>query len=306
MISEKKEEEILQRVEKVISYPNVIGYEVRNEEDNVVVFVEKKVPLEELDEGHVVPEEVMGYNISVEEIDVPEACISKNFSIGPRNRYSSGTLGCFFSPVFKVLERSRNKYYIPEKEYEKHNTFFSMFFENEKDYKMGLTNKHVVEEGTKVFHPSRPDDRVRKKGICVEDSVYSNSVDSSLVLFPIDSNFSINEKELGWSMKKPERGVSCVKQGRTTGKTKSKLDNTRTSVSIKYNEGNRFMRNVLRFDNNGNRFVRGGDSGSIVYEEDSKEVLGLIFAASRSFAFAIPIRKVLKEHDIIYEYIHNG
>lgn len=92
------------------------------------------------------------------------------------------------------------------------------------------------------------------------------------------------------------------KSGRTTGLTRSKVDGLNATVSVGYeNEcagGSAFTKTFtgqIIIANKGTKFLKGGDSGSLMVEDVSTNprAVGLLFAGSSSAAVANPIDEVL-------------
>jgi hypothetical protein len=97
-------------------------------------------------------------------------------------------------------------------------------------------------------------------------------------------------------------GTRVAKQGRTTGLTLGRvtafeLDN----VVVQFDAGNLRFDNQLEIEGEGDKaFSAGGDSGSLIFEQDTRVAVGLLFAGGDSggsnglgLTFANPIRAVL-------------
>jgi hypothetical protein len=92
------------------------------------------------------------------------------------------------------------------------------------------------------------------------------------------------------------------KSGRTTGLTRSDVSGLNATVSITYeNEcagGTAFTKTFtgqILINNRASKFLAGGDSGSLLVEDETTNprAVGLLFAGSRSIAVANPIGEVL-------------
>jgi hypothetical protein len=97
-------------------------------------------------------------------------------------------------------------------------------------------------------------------------------------------------------------GQAVKKSGRTTGLTRSSVSGLNASVSVAYDNecagGAAFTKTFsgqIIINNNGSRFLAGGDSGSLMVEDvtNNPRAVGLLFAGSSSLAVANPIGQVL-------------
>jgi hypothetical protein len=97
-------------------------------------------------------------------------------------------------------------------------------------------------------------------------------------------------------------GQAVKKSGRTTGLTRSSVVALNASINIAYeNEcagGAAFTKTFtgqIVINNSGSRFLAGGDSGSLMVQDiaSNPRAVGLLFAGSSSYAFAMPINEVL-------------
>ena len=92
------------------------------------------------------------------------------------------------------------------------------------------------------------------------------------------------------------------KSGRTTGLSRSKVSGLNATVSVAYDNecagGAAFTKTFtgqIIINNKGSKFLAGGDSGSLMVEDESTNprAVGLLFAGSSSLAVANPIDDVL-------------
>ncbi len=97
-------------------------------------------------------------------------------------------------------------------------------------------------------------------------------------------------------------GQSVKKSGRTTGLTRSTVDGINAAVSVAYEDecaGDHDFTKVFTGQiivrNKGNKFLAGGDSGSLMVEDVSTNprAVGLLYAGSSTLAVANPIGHVL-------------
>jgi len=95
----------------------------------------------------------------------------------------------------------------------------------------------------------------------------------------------------------PVKGMKVVKFGAVTGLTKGNIVDADLDLFVDYSFGTfRFTNQVLIECGHGSdNFATAGDSGSIVIDEDTKQAVAMIFAASGGFAVACPLDAALKE-----------
>lgn len=108
---------------------------------------------------------------------------------------------------------------------------------------------------------------------------------------------TISSQTIAASLNQPVK-----KSGRTTGLTRAKVTGLNATVSITYeNEcagGTAFTKTFtgqIVTSNNGSKFLKGGDSGSLMVQDvaTNPRAIGLLFAGSSSTAIANPIGQVL-------------
>lgn len=85
-------------------------------------------------------------------------------------------------------------------------------------------------------------------------------------------------------------GMKVGKSGRTTGKTDGSITGVHATVKVQY-DANRIatLENQIITTN----MSAGGDSGSLLYNWNTKEAVGLLFAGSSQITIHSPIQKVL-------------
>jgi hypothetical protein len=129
---------------------------------------------------------------------------------------------------------------------------------------------------------------------CAIAQVISGMVSSTGAILEVGT---ISSSTVGASL-----GQAVKKSGRTTGLTRSSVNGLNANVQIAYeNEcagGSAFTKTFngqILIANNGSRFLAGGDSGSLMVEDQSTNAraVGLLFAGSSSIAVANPIGQVL-------------
>jgi hypothetical protein len=92
----------------------------------------------------------------------------------------------------------------------------------------------------------------------------------------------------------PEMNGPVMKFGRTTALTKGYISQLDVAVNVQYGPGNYalFTNQIMIESENENPFSQGGDSGSLVMEQNTFNPVGLLFAGSDSVTLANPISDV--------------
>ena len=129
-------------------------------------------------------------------------------------------------------------------------------------------------------------------------NVISGQVDTSGAILEVGTiSFDSAETSLGASINQ-----NVKKSGRTTGLTRSSVEGLNGTITIAYDNecagGPAFTRiftGQIVVGNKGSKFIKGGDSGSLMVEDEDTDprAVGLLFAGSRLFAIANPIGDVL-------------
>jgi hypothetical protein len=89
---------------------------------------------------------------------------------------------------------------------------------------------------------------------------------------------------------KAELGMPVVKSGRTTSVTAGTITIVDATVRVEYNVGSAIFENqlIVALPN----FSKGGDSGSVVLDEETRKICGLLFAGSEYVTVINPIEDV--------------
>lgn len=129
---------------------------------------------------------------------------------------------------------------------------------------------------------------------CSIAKVISGQVDESGSILEVGT---ISSSTVGASV-----GQSVKKSGRTSGLSRSEINGLNATVSVAYDNecagGRAFVKTYtgqILIKNRGSKFLKGGDSGSLMVEDISSNprAVGLLFAGSSSLAVANPIDEVL-------------
>jgi len=95
----------------------------------------------------------------------------------------------------------------------------------------------------------------------------------------------------GWTF--PKEGMKVVKSGRTTGVTRGVIDQTQYYGYVTYSRGIAWFEKQILIKSQGTPFSRGGDSGSIVLDEDGF-FIGILFAGNEQYTVVNPAFYVLQ------------
>jgi hypothetical protein len=142
--------------------------------------------------------------------------------------------------------------------------------------------------------------------LVVTSSLPGSNVDCSsanIIDGMVDPNGSILEiGTLSASTVAASVGQKVKKSGRTTGLSRSSIEALNATISVAYeNEcagGSAFTKTFtgqIVIKNRGSKFLAGGDSGSLMVEDENNNprAVGLLFAGSSQYAIANPIDEVL-------------
>lgn len=288
---------IQQHDEAILQKKNVIGVGVGRKngdgEKSIVVLVEKKEELSALSADELVPSEIDGVKTDV-------------FEIGE------------LKPLSKTKIRDHKKKHRPV-----HGGISAIWREGSactlgavvwKDGKlMGLMNTHCgnphwdgAEVGDKIIQPSGNDFGKRNSNrdvIGVSTPLYQhlildgktdNKFDSCLIELDVEAKDLYQEGfgEIKALPKEVRVGDRVIKSGRTTGLTESVVIVTDATVRVNYGEGIGVFRGQVIAENNNKHFLDGGDSSSLVVNENGHPV-GQAFAGSSKTAIFTPIKPII-------------
>ncbi len=192
-------------------------------------------------------------------------------------KVTAGTLGCF-------VQDEKKKIYI-------------------------LSNNHVLANSNKgkyrdpILQPGLMDGGKRTKDIIAElsylvelDRAGANRMDAAIaeVLPGVPHEYAFGKKNVT-GMAEPFNGMKVEKLGRSTGHTKGRV--TTRNLDIQVDFDGKAVEFIDQFEIKGNRgtmFCDSGDSGALVYQKDTMNAVGLLFAGTDDgTTFATPISEVL-------------
>jgi hypothetical protein len=302
-------------IRQLLSLTNVvgIGYGLKEitgqmtDQEAIVVMVSKKVPVSKLDKHHVVPKLIEGIVSDVIEIGHVSA---RKVQADSQNMNSHTA----------EIDDSRESRWRPAPggvsigHYKiTAGTLCAVVYDKSSGKRLILSNNHVLANSTNgKDHRARIGDAILQPGpvdggTVEQDTIgklyrfiplndkHSNLVDAA-VAQPLNPNLVV-PYILGIGTVKgtvlPELGMKVQKSGRTTGLTHSTIRAIHAIVNVDYNG------KILKFKDQilTNSFDQGGDSGSLVLDEQNRAV-GLLFAGSDEFTVLNPIDRVLDLLDI--------
>lgn len=266
---------------------------------SIIVFVSKKVSKDEISPLEMIPKELDGKTTDVIEI-------------GEIELLSNGrTLRPVVGGCSAMIESSSAC------------TIGAVVYKNGKPY--GLSNQHCFwrwweggKKGDKILQPSPADGGSSKKAIatldCEEhklilDGKTQNLFDTSLQ--PLDEGIEyeyLKQYGIGDFEAEPDDmkvGDVVHKQGRTSYHTEGKVLATDVIASIYYDRGQGLLgifKGQTFVENTKWRFVRGGDSGSLVLK--GKRPVGQVFGGTSVIAIVSPIKPIMEAFNFTFSPIN--
>lgn len=276
-------------------FPNVKGTALGEHDDELIVFVTKKVPEDELDIDDIVPTEVVidgeTYITDVIAVGIPHGQDAPMATTEPADHQSrhrpipggvsignsevgAGTIG---HPKLKHVESGDI---------------------------VGLTNAHVSGGSDEQYQPAAMDggDEAVSFGTLREasdlDPSEPQTTDSALIDVELDqvSDEILGIGDLvGFGDVEPTFDLTYKKSGRTTGITSGDLRGRDASIRVAYGSDTIRVTGCAVFS----RMSAPGDSGSLIgieTDEDGFHATHLLFAGSDQATIAIPLDAVQAEH----------
>jgi hypothetical protein len=201
-----------------------------------------------------------------------------------------GTLGCFVTDEHDHVSLLSNNHVIAA--------------ENS-----GVIGDRIFQPGTMILGEEKPVARLAKfYPLEFDSSQLPNEVDVAIArltsefleesgyyqTFLPHHGISIQQNQISAA----RAGDKVVKVGRTTGKTYGVVKSFGTIVrAIRYEKGNCRFSNaiVIQSCDPAKPFADCGDSGSLIVKESSGEIVGLLYAGSKSVGYACPIGEALRK-----------
>ena len=271
---------------------------VRTSQEAVIVFVRKKQPLALIPAGAIIPQDLNGVATDVVETIDEVVALTTTLAVEPhrqRHRPVVGGVSCGPSNMGWAGTLGLPLVY--------------------RDSVAGLlSNRHVISpswangpgfvwKGQRVRQPSFIDGGKEEDSVAeVQDLVaivpgQDNEVDADFAAYsPGSSGLAVLAElyELGRyeALAEPEAGMEVSKSGRTSGVTKAAILSIHTSISITYPVMGpvQFVDQIVT-----EPLLSPGDSGSVLYHESTRSLVGLGFAGSSAISLANPMKKVFQK-----------
>ncbi|EHQ90356.1 trypsin-like peptidase domain-containing protein [Desulfosporosinus youngiae] len=293
----------------LMALPQVIGVGqglkeiggVTTEQKAIIVLVKRKLPLDQLKKHQLVPKTLNG-------------TVTDVIEVGDMQAFSAG------NPAYAILSYPRRMrpaapgvsigHYLTTA-----GTFGAVVYDRKSGQPLILSNNHVLANssngrdrrakiGDLILQPGAIDggstsaDGIArlKKYVALNEYPTRNHVDCALAQ-PLNNELIIPEiLEIGLvrGTETAKIGMNVKKTGRTTGLTTGRIRAVNVELNVGYGRGR-----TLNFQNQilTTNMSAGGDSGSLVLEENNRAV-GLLFAGSGQATLLNPIQTVLSLLDI--------
>ncbi|HEX6037258.1 hypothetical protein [Longimicrobium sp.] len=261
-------------------------------------LVVRKYPEGQLSAGELLPRQVDGLPVDVEEVGVlrrqKSAAPAPQLTIpNPRTRIRPARSGAsigFVSPMTRMA-----------------GTLGALVTDGKELYL--LSNSHVIADegrlaaGTPIVQPGTldggaPGDAIAELTRAVPFATTGNVVDAAIARVIKGEDVSRDVLHIG-----PASGVTRAsvdmavhKFGRTTSYTVGRVTSVETDVNVEYDTGVfRFDDQVIIVGRGGKPFSAAGDSGSLILERGTNLAVGLLFAGSSSHTVANHLDVVLRK-----------
>jgi hypothetical protein len=286
----------VRRIRTIFDDPNVIGVGISEKvtekrptgELSLCFYVEKKVskrrlsaaklipPVVAVPDGHAVFTDVKQIGKLRPQANIRKSPINSGYSVGHRS-ITAGTVGA-------IVKKGR------------------MYFILSNSHVLALSGKGKI--GDQVTYPGPsdggelPNDEVATLSDFVEfrpGGEFVNRVDAALAKIIDerlqDLDFSILSAKPALTTILPLRGMTVVKRGRTSGDTESTVEDVNFRAIIEYDGVGKvgFLDQALC-----RRYTSPGDSGAIVVDKKSGQIVGLHFAGASGGSVFNPIGPVMK------------
>lgn len=284
-VKEKVKEELMTKFSNVTGVG--VGYRIlKGERTNQIcirVYVEKKLPLAELQTNEILPTEIEGIRIDV---------IEGSFTIQSDPTKKRDPLIGALSIINSRMNAA--------------GTLGGTVFDNTTRSDMILSNWHVLcgngcQVGDTIIQPGSYDGGTNQDAVAtLTRSTLSSHVDAGIAVLNGKRFLDQSVLGLGWfkGHSNPSLGLQVRKSGRTTGITTGQITDLSADVTISgYPGGSRRFSDQLLIEASSGLFSDHGDSGSLVLN-DNNQVIGLLFAGGGTLTIANKISNVISELNI--------
>lgn len=254
------------------------------DELSIAVSVIRKLPESSLRAGEIIPREIEGIKIDVDEVGVilappPIGAVGRRSRMRPARggcsigHYSitAGTFGCLVSKLGRRYIISNNHVLANENR--------------------GVRGDAILQPGS--YDGGSPADKIAELDDFIRIDFYGiNRVDAAIAKPVDESDVSPDIIDIGVPSDTARAvvGTPVVKSGRTTGVTHGRIIRTDYTVRVEYSGGKTalFENQLATW-----KISEGGDSGSVVLVDDgSRKVCGLLFAGSERITVINRIKDV--------------
>ena len=263
----------------------------------IKVFVKRKLAEKKISESFLVPKKIVGIQTEVEEVGEIFAqsftqcynCVDGGSSIGHLN-ITAGTYGCMVSKLRRGTFMLSNNHVMANSNNASKGNF--------------IVQPGPIDGGkhNRKFHPGACRSRDRCVGVLADFQPIlfngsPNTIDAAIASVPIRRGRPVIPmiKEIGEikGTQKAAINMRVMKSGRTTEFTTGKITSINMDVNVNYGpSGVALFTNQIVIRANRGTFSQGGDSGSLIVNENQKGV-GLLFAGNNILTFANHIGPVL-------------
>lgn len=287
----------------------------KNKRGKILVYVEKKLPLEQLEQRDRIPKRIGLFHrkrTKVIEIGKVRALVSDVRNLPDSNTYSPirggiqirpqgknwvGTLGIIFNKLSFVSPRGE---IIDSKNLSQ--KLISKFRLKPIIQTYGITNAHVASEdifsrsvGQRISHGRKV---IGEVAYSVPISKrFKNYLDFALIHIYDGIDYLPFHIETIGDIKGYSDiaiGERVIKRGRTSRLTESYCYDKGVQINIEYETSQGTRRLWLKDLDMYRHMSLGGDSGSAIIRKDDKSLCGLLFAGSSTFTFGIPVKRFLE------------
>lgn len=105
---------------------------------------------------------------------------------------------------------------------------------------------------------------------------------------------------LDWCPIEPTRGLVVRKRGRTTELTQGVIHDVDATIKMTYRNGVAILGEQILVRGVGRQFSEGGDSGSLVFAEETRRPVGLLCGGGRRFTIVNRITNVLRSLELSF------
>jgi hypothetical protein len=261
----------------------------------VKFYVRIKYPESQLGKADVLPKQISGLPVDVEESGVFRRFRPSAAMPNPKTKIRPAQPGC--SVGFRD----------PKNQFVMAGTFGALVKQGTTLYI--LSNNHVLADegqlqpGAAIFQPGLLDggnpktDQFAALTKFIPLQAAGNKVDCAMAKVLANNLVSKNVLHIGApaGVEAAAIDMNVHKFGRTTSYTVGRVSSIDTDVTVGYETGNfTFQEQIIVVGTQGTSFSAAGDSGSLIMERSTNKAIGLLFAGSSSHTIANHVEDVLQ------------